>query len=185
MADDTTDNLRNMDSLAEIYQTLNMGIPALKMAEKILEKDPNNEKMLELKAEGDMGMGKDEDALNVSRKLYDKTKNIKYLFNIANVQMQQGNEKDVDETLEKIKSSPSYQKDSIDVPDNQTGNLQKVPAPALMSYVEAMLRYKNKDINGMYKKLREALNIFPDYINANRAIQAIIQQNQQAAPPHQ
>jgi tetratricopeptide (TPR) repeat protein len=148
------------------------------MAEKILEKDPNNEKMLELKAEGDMGLGKDEEALNINRKLFDRTKKIKYLFNIANVQMQQGNSKDLNETLDHIKSSPDYEKDSIDVADNQTGNLQKVPAPAVMCYVEAMLDYKNKDIKGMYAKMKQAVTIFPDYVNAQRDIQAIMQQSQ-------
>lgn len=178
MADDTSNNLRNMDSIAEIYLKLNMGLPAMKMADKILEKDPNNEKMLELKAEGDMGLAKDEEALNINRKLFDRTKKLKYLFNIANVQMQQGNMKDLTETIDHIKSNPDYGKDSIDVADNQTGNLQKVPAPAVMCYVEAMLAYKNKDAKTMFAKLKQAVTIYPDYINAQRDIQAIMQQSQ-------
>lgn len=180
MADDTTNNLRNMDSVAEIYLKLNMGLPAMKMAEKILEKEPENEKMLELKAEGDMGFAKYDEALNINRKLYDKTKKLKYLFDIANVQLQQGKMKDLDQTLNSIKSSPDYQTDSINVADNQSGTLQNVPAPAVMSYIEAMLSYRNKDIKGMYSKLKQAVTIFPDYINANRDIQAILQQNQKA-----
>lgn len=178
MADDTTNSMNNMDSIAQIYLRLNMGVPALKMAEKILEKQPENEKMLELKGEGDMSQGKFEEALNINRKLYDKTKKLKYLFDIANVQLQKGNMKDLNETLDKIKSNPDYEKDSIDVADNQTGMLQNVPAPAVMSYVEAMLAYRNKDIKTMYAKLKQAVTIFPDYINANRDIQAILQQSQ-------
>jgi tetratricopeptide (TPR) repeat protein len=180
MADDTTNNLKNMDSVAEIYLKLNMGLPAMKMAEKILEKQPENEKMLELKAEGDMGLAKFDEALNINRKLYDKTKKLKYLFDIANVQLQQGKMKDLDETLNSIKTSPNYQTDSIEVADNQSGTLQKVPSPAVMSYIEAMLSYRNKDIKGMYAKLKQAVTIFPDYINANRDIQAIMQQSQKA-----
>ncbi len=178
MADDTTNNLNNMDSIAQLYLKLNMGGPALKMAEKILEKQPENEKMLELKGEGDISMGKYEEALNINRKLFDKTKKVKYLFDIANVQLQQGNMKDLNETIDKIKSNPGYEKDSIDVADNQTGMLQNVPAPAVMSYMEAMVSYRNKDIKGMYAKLKEAVTIFPDYANANRDIQAILQQSQ-------
>lgn len=178
MADDTTNSLNNMDTIAQIYLKLNMGVPAMKMAEKILERQPENEKMLELKGEGDMSLGKFEEALNINRKLYDKTKKLKYLFDIANVQLQQGNMKDLNETIDKIKSNPDYQKDSIDVADNQSGTLQNVPAPAVMSYVEAMLCYRNKDIKGMYSKLKQAVTIYPDYINANRDIQAILQQSQ-------
>ncbi len=178
MADDTTNSLNNMDSIAQIYLRLNLGVPALKMAEKILEKQPENEKMLELKGEGDMSLGKYDEAMNINRKLYDKTKKLKYLFDIANVQLQKGNMKDLNETLDKIKSNPDYEKDSIDVADNQTGMLQNVPAPAVMSYVEAMLSYRNKDIKGMYAKLKQAVTIFPDYVNANRDIQAILQQSQ-------
>ena len=179
MADDTTNSLRNMDSIAELYLKLNMGTPALKMSEKILAREPGNEKMLELKAEGDMSMGKGEEALNINRQLYDKTKKIKYLFNIANVQLQANNMKDLHQTLDKIKATPAYETDSIEVADNQTGTLQKVPAPAVMSYVEAMLAYRSKDVKGMYAKLKQAVTIFPDYINANRDIQAIMQQSQQ------
>ncbi len=180
MADDTTNSLRNMDSVAEIYLKLNLGTPALKMAEKILAREPGNEKMLELKAEGDMSLGKNEEALNINRQLFDRTKKLKYLFNIANVQLQTNNMKDLNETLDKIKANPNYQTDSIEVADNQSGMLQKVPAPAVMSYVEAMLSYRNKDVKGMYAKLKQAVTIFPDYINANRDIQAIMQQSQRA-----
>ena len=178
MADDTSNNLKNMDSVAEIYLKLNMGLPAMKMAEKILALQPENEKMLELKAEGDMGLAKYDEALNINRKLYDKTKKLKFLFDIANVQLQQGKMKDLNQTLNSIKTSPDYQTDSIQVADNQSGTLQNVPAPAVMSYIEAMLSYRNKDIKGMYAKLKQAVTIFPDYINANRDIQAILQQSQ-------
>ena len=180
MADDTSNSLKNMDSVVEIYRKLNMGIPAVKMAEKILEKEPENEKMLELEAEGDMGFAKYDEALNINRKLYDRTKKLKYLFDIANVQLQQGKMKDLDQTLNSIKSSPDYQTDSIDVADDQSGTLQNVPAPAVMSYIEAMLCYRNKDRIGMFTKLKQAVTIFPDYINARRDIQAILQQNQKA-----
>jgi len=179
MADDSSENLKNMDSIAEIYLRINMGMAALKMSEKILVKDPENEKMLELKAEGSVGQGKDAEALNINRKLYEKTKKIKYLFNIANVQLEANNMKDLDQTLDHIKTSPGYQKDTIEVADNQSGRLQKVPAPAAMAYMEAMIGYQKKDIKEMFTKLKQAVAIFPDFINANRAIQAIMQQQQQ------
>jgi len=178
MADDSANNLKNMDSVAEIYLKLNMGMAALKMSEKILVKDPENERMLELKAEGDMSMNKDEEALNINRKLFDKTKKLKYLFNIANVQMHTHNMKDLGETLDHIKTSPTYQKDSIEVADNQNGTLQKVPDPAVMSYIEAMLLFQKNKMNEGAAKLKQAIDIYPQYINARRDMQALIQQSQ-------
>jgi tetratricopeptide (TPR) repeat protein len=185
MADDSSNSLKDMDTVAELYMKLNMGVPALKMAEKILVKDPENEKMLELKAEGCMSTGKEAEALNINRKLYEKTKKLKYLFGIANGQIQMGNMKDANETLNRVKASPDYQRDSVDVADNSSGRLQKVPDPALMAYIEAMFAAQKKNYPEMAAKLKQALTIFPDYTNARRDMMALQQQAQQAQQQQQ
>jgi tetratricopeptide (TPR) repeat protein len=180
MADDSSENLKNMDSVAEIYVRMGQYTASAQMAEKVLAKQPDNEKMMEIKAQVLMGKGKLAEALNLNRKLYEKTKKIKFLFNISEAQMQMGNPADANETFTKIKTSPGYQTDSIDVVDEQSGRTQLVPATAAMAYVEAMISYSKKDFKDMEAKLRQALTIDPQFTNPQRYMQALMQQKQAA-----
>jgi tetratricopeptide (TPR) repeat protein len=179
IADDSSNAGHYMDSAAIIYFKFGLSPAAERLAEKVLAKEADDEKMLEIKAQVLASKQKLEEALNIDRKLYDKTKKLKYLFNMMVVQRQMGNDKDAAETMTKIKTDPSYEKDSIDVPDEQTGRIQFVPAPAVMAYVEAGIAYSKKDINGMVTKLNQALSIYPHFNNARYDLQALEQQARQ------
>jgi tetratricopeptide (TPR) repeat protein len=185
IADDSATYTKEMDSLGMLYFKMSLYTAAEKVADRVLQKNPEDEKMLELKAQLLMGKGKLEEALNMNRKLFEKSKKIKFLFNIAEAQLQLQNMKDLNETLTKIKTDPTYQTDSIDVVDEQSGRLQKVPAPAALSFVEAIICNSKNDFRGMLSKLNQALEIYPRYVNAQnykRALMQQMQQMQQQAP---
>ena len=170
MADDTANNKTYMDSLASLYIHLNMAEPAAKLSERILAKYPNNKKALELKS---ILSRKPEDALNASRRLYEQTKDLKYLFQIATVQLGEGKKTDFNRTMQDIEKSPKLDKQTIDMPVDEAGHLQKVPARAVLTYMKGLAAIKEQDYLTAENMLQNALRIYPDFIMAKYYLENI------------
>ena len=68
------------DTLASLYLDMRMIDAAGQIANKVLAKDPNNKKMLEIKAAGMIASGDLNGAVTINKKLYDQTHSLKYLF---------------------------------------------------------------------------------------------------------
>ena len=162
MADDTVNRKAYLDTLASLYSRLSMAEPAAKLSERILAADPSNKKALELKS---MLSRKPEDALNAARRLYEQTKDVKYLFQIAQMQLEAGKVKDYDKTIETLEKNPKLDKETIPMQTGQ-GGTQEVPARAVLTYMKAMPSIQEKDYVTAENMLRNALRIYPDFVMA-------------------
>lgn len=179
MVDDSANALKYMDTAAAIYERVNLIRPALKMADMILAKDPTNEKMLELKSVGSASSGNGKEAISINRKLYEREHKVKYLFNIASVQLGEKNWKDLEATLKEAENSPNIDKDSFEVSDPTTGSVQLVPNRAALCYVRGLEAGQRNDIQGAMRQFGQCLKIYPNFTMAKRYIMAIQQAAQQ------
>jgi tetratricopeptide (TPR) repeat protein len=183
MVDDSANALKYMDTAAAIYERVNMIPPALKMADMILAKDPTNEKMLELKSMGSANKGNHQEAIDINRKLYEREHKVKYLFNVASVQIDQKDWKSLEGTLKEIESSPNIDKDSFTTTDPNTGSVQMVPNRAALAYIRGLEAGEKKDFAGAMRYFGQSLKIYPDFIMAKRYIMAIEQASKQGQQP--
>lgn len=186
MADDTANSAKYLDTISAIYVRLNLVTPAMKVADKILERDPDNEKMLDLRANAQMSMGNTAEAMNINRKLYEKDKKLKYLFQIASVQLSSRNFKDLEATLAQIDKHPDLNTDSLEVPTDVPGQLQKVPSKAAIAYVRGVVAGEKQNFPEAKKKFKQAIAIYPKFTMAQKyleMIKAAEAQQQQMQPP--
>lgn len=183
MVDDSANALKYMDTAAAIYERVNMMPPALKMADMILAKDPTNEKMLELKSVGSASKGNGKEAIDINRKLYEREHKVKYLFNIASVQLGEKNWPALEATLKEAENSPNIDKDSFEVSDPTTGAVQMVPNRAALSYVRGLEAGQKNDIGGAMRQFGQCLKIYPNFTMAKRYIMAIEQASRQGQQP--
>ncbi len=173
MADDTANTKKYLDTISAIYVRLNMVGPAMKVADKILANDPDNEKMLDLRANAQMSMGNTNEAMNINRKLYEKDKKLKYLFQIASVQLSSRNFKDLEATLAQIDKHPDIDKDSLDVPTDVPGQIQKVPSRAAVAYVRGVVAGEKQNFAESKKKFKQAVSIYPKFNMAQKYLEMI------------
>ncbi|MGZ5304554.1 MAG: hypothetical protein ACXWDO_10610 [Bacteroidia bacterium] len=188
MADDSANTSKYLDTISALYVRLNLVGPAMKVADKILAIDPDNEKMLDLRANAQMSMGNTAEAMNLNRKLYEKEKKLKYLFQIASVQLSSRNFKDLEATLAQIDKHPDLNTDSLEVPTDVPGQLQKVPSKAAVAYVRGVVAGEKQNFPEAKRKFKQALGIFPKFTMAQKYLEMINSaqaQQQQMQPPVQ
>jgi tetratricopeptide (TPR) repeat protein len=173
LADDSANSAKYLDTISALYVRLSLVGPAMKVAEKILEKDPTNEKMLDLKANAQMSMGNTNEAMNINRKLYEKDKKLKYLFQIASVQLNSRNFKDLDATISQIEKHPDLSKDSLEVPTDVPGQVQKVPCRAAVAYLRGVVAGEKQNFPEAKKKFKQAVSIYPQFVMAKRYLEML------------
>ena len=145
-----TGNLKYTDTIAQLYGKLGMGEQAMKAAQKVLAKQPDNVTMIEILAGGYMALGNSDKAAELCEKLFDKTNKPKYLFNLGMIQIQD-HAKDRDfsaaeKTVSKIENHPDFLKDSAKVQTDAGGPLQNVPLNACALYLRGVIDARNKEI---------------------------------------
>ncbi|RYD80825.1 MAG: hypothetical protein EOP53_07510 [Sphingobacteriales bacterium] len=173
LADDTGNTSKYLDTLSALYVRLNLVGPAMKVADKILVRDPDNEKMLDLRANAQMSMGNTGEAMNINRKLYEKDKKLKYLFQIASVQLSSRSFKDLEATLSQIEKHPDLNTDSLEVPTDQPGQVQKVPSKAAVAYVRGVVAGEKQNFPEAKRKFKQAVSIFPRFTMAQKYLEML------------
>ncbi len=167
------------DTLATIYAGLNQIEAASQMANKVLAKDPNNRKMLEIKASSAAATGDMANAMTISKKLYEISKEPKYLFNIATLNIQAGNYGETESTLDQLEKDPRYGKDSVEMPGQRQGQFQRIPLEAAVIYLRGNLDLSKNRIMEGATKIKQAIDRFPNFYLARRDMQMIQQSMQQ------
>jgi hypothetical protein len=176
MADDTTRVRPYIDTLTSLYARLNMAGPATKMADRVLAFDPSNKTALEIKASGSLGMGNAKDASATNRKLYRQTKDVKYLFAIAEMQFEGQDLNGLDKTVKEIEAVPNLANQKIDMQTDQPGATQKIPASAALEYLKGLIALSKNELAMAQLHLNKAVRISPNFVLAKRYLDAMLQQ---------
>jgi hypothetical protein len=182
LEEDSVANAHLEDSAAMIYVALQMAKPAVVMAERVLARDPENSKMLEIKSSGSVASGKTDEAIALNMKLYQKEKKLRYLFQIAMIHLSDRDFNAVDQTLNEIQNSPNFNSDSVDITDQTTGQVQMVPVKAALPYMRGGILIEKNDpklIPEAMKDFKTAISIFPGFVMAKRYMAAVEEQSQQ------
>jgi hypothetical protein len=150
---------------------------------KGLDLNPNNEFLLETKGKLDLEDHRDTMALGIFNRLYKKTGDLTYLYEITFVQLQiNSNLKFTDSIINKVTKNIESELKTVRLDYLQEKFQQEVPAKAAFLYLRAVIQFgvqqnKQKAI----KTLEEILKIAPDYYYAKGMLQQLKnpQQSQQ------
>jgi tetratricopeptide (TPR) repeat protein len=184
MADDSGKQRPYIDSLSSLYARLNMAGPAMKMADRVLALDPRNKLALEIKAGASVGVGKAADAISTNRKLYQQTKDVKYLFAIAEMQLQSQDLNGLDKTVNQIAAVPNLSKQYLEMQSQQPGQTQKIPGNAVLEYLKGIIALAKNEKAMAEIHLHKAVQISPKFAMAQGYLDAMAQQSNMPQQGH-
>jgi hypothetical protein len=184
MADDTTKVRPYIDTLTSLYARLNMAGPAMKMADRVLALDPGNKTALEVKAGASVGVGKAQDAMATNQKLYRQTKEVKYLFAIAEMQFEGQDLNGLDKTVKQIEGVPNLANQHLDMQTDQPGQTQKIPGTAALEYLKGLISLGKNEAAMAEIHLHKATQISPNFVLAQRYLDAMQQQQKSPLQGH-
>jgi tetratricopeptide (TPR) repeat protein len=168
IAHDSSYKDQYLDTIAGLYVSLNLPQQSMKIADEVLKLNPENEKMMEIKVSGYMAEGKVDEALAINKKLYDKSKKLKFLFQNAYMQIQMGKLKDAYAIMKQVEAHPNYGTDSVEFQGDAPGQMQKVPVKAANIYLKGYLDIQNQKYPEALQKFKTALNIYPKFFMAKK-----------------
>ncbi|MDQ3073241.1 MAG: hypothetical protein M3Q97_08280, partial [Bacteroidota bacterium] len=129
-------------------------------------------KMLELKTSANIALGKGKEAMTMQRELYEKNKEVKYLFQLIEQHLQQGNMKAVDSTMKKIETHAENNKnDSLEMATEVPDQLQKVPIHAAIHYTRAFIALQKENYPEAKKRFQLAVKAFPQFSLARKYLE--------------
>jgi hypothetical protein len=153
-------NVEYMDSLARHFVVLDRVYAAEAMAKKVVEKQPFNEDMQTLLAQIDFQKGDLLTGMARFDKLFEKTKNYKFIFNKGQIYVQAQQVNKTMEIVEQLMSVPDADLKTIDVKLVSNPNSEqkvKIKAAALFLKAYAYLAGANPDTKKAYSVLQECL----------------------------
>lgn len=158
LTEDSAANRNYKDSLASLYAVVGLEKSSRDLIDQALRDKPENEDLNDLK----IRLSKTpEEAIQLSRQLLGQTNKIKYLFIIANLQLQAGHTKDAEATMQKIEAHPAYATDSVPAPlPDGTENYLK--AEAGLWLLKAQAAAVRNDIAGARKYIDMILKKYPN-----------------------
>lgn len=167
------------DSLALIYINLGQPQQAILLSREILQNDPTNIAMLEVKAIAQQSIGMTKEALVDYETLFSKQKNIFHLYQIATLQYDLKRMAECNASLDQIISAQDVEKQQINVGTGQQNNAQqKISLKAAALNVKGVLAMDLNEINIAKQCFTEALKLNQDFVLARNNMQYIESKNQ-------
>lgn len=155
------------DTLALIYINLGQAQQAILLTRAILEENPNNLSMLEVKAVALQSLGITKDALLDFENLYAKQKNVYHLYQIANLQYELKRIAECNSSVDQILSVSEVDKKEIPIEfGTSKGEQQKVSLKAAALNIKGMLALDLNELNLAKACFDEALKISPNFVLA-------------------
>lgn len=189
-----TSNMAYTDSLARIYLKSGSLDVGLNLAQKVMDDNPKNYKLLEMIATAQQYKA---DVPNLTRsyknfkKLYDEVGGARYKIKLAEIGMLQGNYGPALKRLDEVIEDPETT--MIESP-TQSGGVQMIDVKAGAYFMKANYEFNQNNERKGAEYLSEALRISPDFeaarmlaqqLQAYRQQQASSQQNQAAMKQQQ
>lgn len=180
LLEDST-NMEYTDSLARIYMTNGLFETGIQLGLKVMEKQPDNDKLLELIASAQEYEGSDANLIKSYKNfksLFDKTGDLKYSMKLAQISIVQGNYKSAMDRLDSIIANPETV--MMESPTRQGGS-QQVDIKAGAYFLKAQYAFQNNQMAQGAQLLNLALQISPNYEAGLELKRQLDQYNQQSA----
>lgn len=168
------------DSLAILYFNLNRNAECVLVCRDILSSNENNDNILEIKAIAEQNLGLYRESLADYEKVYGKTKNVSYLYEIATLQYQLKRFGECNTTVTAILSNEEATKQTISISAGQQGQSQKVPMKAAAYNLRGVIAADLKEYAAAVSNYEEALKIYPEFVLAKNNL-TVLQQNKSKA----
>jgi tetratricopeptide (TPR) repeat protein len=163
------------DSLAILYFNMNKNAECIFVCRDILASNPENDNILEIKAISEQNLGLYRDALADYEKIYGKTKNLSYMYEIATLQYQLKRYGECNATISALLSNPEAEKQTISISAGQQGQSQKVPMKAAGHNLRGVIAAELKEYSAAVANYQEALKIYPDFVLAKNNLSVLSQ----------
>lgn len=169
------------DSLAILYFNMNKNAECIFVCRDILASEPGNDNILEIKAISQQNLGLYREALADYEKIYGKSKNITYLYEIATLQYQLKRFGECNATLSALLSNEEAAKQTISISAGQQGQSQKVPMKAAAYNLRGVIAADLKEYAAAASNYQEALKLYPDFVLAQNNLAVINKSKKQPA----
>ncbi|WP_143083928.1 tetratricopeptide repeat protein [Flexibacter flexilis] len=160
------------DSLAILYFNLNRNAECVLVCRDILSANENNDNILEIKAIAEQNLGLYRESLADYEKVYGKTKNISYLYEIATLQYQLKRFGECNTTVSAILNNEEATKQTISISAGQ-GQSQKVPMKAAAYNLRGVIAGDLKEYSAAISNYEEALKVYPDFVLAKNNLEVL------------
>jgi len=158
------------DSLAYIYINLGSLQQAILLSREILDTSPENQGILEVKAIAEQNLGLSKESLTSYESLYQKSKNVYHLYQIATLQYDLKRMAECNASIDAILSSPEVDKKELNIGTGTRGQQQKVVLKAAALNMKGVLAMDFNE-NAVAKVcFDEALRLTPDFVLAKNNV---------------
>ncbi|MCB9245885.1 MAG: hypothetical protein H6606_05595 [Flavobacteriales bacterium] len=164
------DNLDYKDSLATMYLKSGKKKPGIKLGAEVLEARPDNDKLLELVSFARELNGETEAAIAGFSKLFDKTGDESYRYEIAKVQYSSGDYGSAKKTLNELSTSD---KEGQKIEFLAQEGTQQVPVQAAAHFLLAQIAVDQNQESEAVNQLRKAVTIDPNFEQALYSLQQL------------
>jgi tetratricopeptide (TPR) repeat protein len=168
------------DTLLGVYFGRGAYVQTVLLGEKLLEGRENDTTLLEYLAFSKEALGMFEESLKAYKKLYEDSKELNHLYQIASLQFNLRRYNECVSSLNKITQDPKAESTKVSIRYGR-GETQEVPVMAAVFNINGVLAMQQKDFKSAEASFQKALQIFPDFALAKGNIQAMAQSSEQEA----
>jgi tetratricopeptide (TPR) repeat protein len=169
------------DSLAYVYINLGSLREAILLSREIVESDPNNTNILEVKAIAEQNLGLSKEALTDYETLYAKLKNVYHLYQIATLQYDLKRLQECNASIDQIISQPEIDKKEIAIGTGTRGQQQKVILKAAALNIKGVLAMDLNEIAIAKVCFDEAVKLSPDFVLAKNNLEFLSKKQAESA----
>jgi len=168
------------DSLTYLYFAGERYGQVYLMGEDILKRDENRNDIREMLAVAKQALNMPKEALADYEKIFNATKELQYLYQVATLQYQLKRFGECIASLEQIIANPESEKKQIAI-KNQDGGGQNVPMKAAAFNVKGICALEVNQDDAAKENFNEALKLFPDFVLAKNNLTLVEQRKAAAA----
>lgn len=170
------------DSLAYIYINLGSLQQAILLSREILETSPENQGILEVKAIAEQNLGLSKEALTSYESLYQKSKNVYHLYQIATLQYDLKRMAECNTSIDAILGSPEVDKKELNIGTGARGQQQRVVLKAAALNMKGVLAMDLNENTIAKICFDEALKLTPDFVLAKNNADFLVNKLKSSAP---
>jgi tetratricopeptide (TPR) repeat protein len=167
------ENTKLKDTLAILYLNLGQVQQSLMLSKEIISTSADNLPILEIKAISEQNLGLSKDALATYENLYEKSKNIFHLYQIATLQYELKRLAECNQSVDQILGSPESEKNEININTGRQNQQQKVPLKAAAYNIKGVLAMDLNENAIAKASFEEALKIAPEFVLAKNNLEFI------------
>lgn len=172
LAEDSTHVL--LDSLPSLYLAAQNFEACLTLTNQALQRKPDNEELTKYKMISLEQLGKDDELLALSKKMFQKTGKVEFIYKQASAELLTGDftsaETTINTMMDKFKNKP----DSVDMMIDQM-RTQKVPVIAACWNMKGYMFIQTQKYREAAMAFQKAIQIYPDFIMARRNLDQLMQ----------